>query len=336
VHFSREAIKHRPFTIWRYLEAFSFLKHSSIVSLGEGCTPLVTMHFQDHKTMFKLEFVSPTGSYKDRGSAVMVSMVNQMNIDHVVEDSSGNAGASVAAYCAKIGMLCDIYAPAIAAQSSAKLKQIQAYGANLMAVNGSREDVAQAAIKAAESLYYASHQWNPFFNQGTKTFAFEIWEQLRWEVPDAVVVAIGGGGLLLGTYLGFKQLLNSGEIHHMPKIFGVQAEACAPVYQAFLQGNDKTEPVVQGNTIADGISIINPVRGTEILAAVRDTGGAVVTVNDEEIKAAKKDLGNQGLYVEPTSAAAPAALSKLFRKNLLSEGQCVVTALTGSGLKKLV
>jgi threonine synthase len=291
MHFSKESILKGPFSLWRYKEALTPILPSSIVSLGEGCTPLV----------------SPTGSFKDRGATFMVSKIKELGINRVVEDSSGNAAASISAYCARGGIRCDIYSPE--GTSPGKLRQTQSYGASLHIVKGSREDTSRVAEEAAEKYYYASHQKNPFFN------------------------AIGGGGMLLGSYLGFKQLLISQEISRLPKMFGIQAEACAPVHQAFVAGKDATSRVEKKPTIAEGISIVNPVRGAEILRAVRETGGAVEAVSEEEIRSTVKELALKGIYVEPTSGVAPAALKKLFAKGLISLKESVVIALTGSGLK---
>jgi threonine synthase len=331
ISFSKESIRKGPFSLWRYKEALTPIPTSSMVSLGEGCTPLIQNQVFGLEVFLKLEFVSPTGSFKDRGATLMVSKIKELGIKRVVEDSSGNAAASISAYCARGGIQCDIYSPE--GTSLGKLRQTQSYGANLHIVKGSREDTARTAEEAAEKFYYASHQKNPFFNEGLKTFAFEVWEQMGWDIPDAVVTTIGGGGLLLGSYLGFKQLMTSGEISRLPRIFGVQAEACAPVYQAFVEGKNKTSRVEKKPTIAEGISIVNPVRGAEILAAVRETGGTVEAVSEEEIRGTVKELALKGLYVEPTSAAAPAALEKLIAKGHLSPKERVIIALTGSGLK---
>jgi len=329
--FSKTTIQKGPFSLWRYKMALPTIHPSSIISLGEGCTPLVSGHWNDSKVSFKLEFVSPTGSFKDRGAAMMISKVKELGIDHVLDDSSGNAGASISAYCSKAGIRCDIYCPS--GHSPGKLRQVQSYGANLIPVNGTREETELAAQDAAQTVYYASHQMNPFFIEGMKSFAFEIWEQMGWDVPDAVVAVIGSGGLLLGAYMGFKQLLMNGLISRMPRIYGVQAEACAPVHKAFVMGGNKIKRVEQKPTIAEGISIVNPVRGEDVLAVVRETGGTVEVVSDEEIRSALRDLAAQGLYVEPTSAAAPAALEKLFSQGHLSLEERIVVPLTGSGLK---
>lgn len=332
--FSKKNIQEGPFSLWRYREALATICPDSTISLGEGCTPLIASQWHGRKVFFKLEFVSPTGSFKDRGATLMVSKLKELAIDHVLDDSSGNAGASISAYCAKAGIFCDIYCPG--GHSSGKLRQVQSYGANLILIDGSREDTTLAAEDAAKSVYYASHQLNPYFNEGMKSFAFEVWEQMGWDVPDAVVAAIGGGGMVLGNYMGFKQLIMSKEISRMPRIYGVQVESCAPVYKAFAMGSNTTTRVEQKPTIAEGISIVNPIRGEDILAAIRETGGTVEVVNEEEIQSALNDLSSQGLYVEPTSAAAPASLDKLFSKGLLSADEQVVVPLTGSGLKSLI
>jgi len=334
VIFFKERIQDRLFSLWRYREALATTCPESTISLGEGCTPLIPGQWHGRKVLFKLEFVSPTGSFKDRGATFMVSKLKDLGIDHVLEDSSGNAGASISAYCARAGIRCDIYCPR--GLSSGKLRQVQSHGANLILIDGSRKDTALAAEDAARSIYYASHQLNPYFNEGIKSFAFEVWEQMGWDVPDAVVAAIGGGGMVLGNYMGFKQLITSGEISRMPRLYGVQVEACAPVYKAFAMGSNRTTEVKQKPTIAEGISIVNPIRGEEVLAAIRETGGAVEIVNEEEIQSALYDLSSQGLYVEPTSAAAPASLDKLFSKGLLSPDEQVVVPLTGSGLKTTI
>lgn len=320
-------------TLWRYKKYLSFVPSDSIVSLGEGMTPMIPGNFNGKKVYYKLEFVSPTGSYKDRGASVMLSMAAGLGIKHIVEDSSGNAGAAIAAYGAKAGIQCDIYVPASKTKWTPKIKQIEAYGARLVQVEGSRDAVAAAAMKAVDKIYYASHQWNPFFIQGIKTISFEMWEQLGQKAPDVLVVAIGGGGVLIGAYLGFKHLIETGNISKMPKIFGIQSKACAPVYHAFKEGSKKTKAVKQEATIAEGISIINPVRGEEILSAIENTKGAVEIVDDQSIKNAVEVAAYQGMYIEPTSGAVLAGLETLYRKKLISEDQCVAVVLTGSGLK---
>jgi threonine synthase len=293
----------------------------NIVSLGEGRTPLVEVELYGQKVACKLEYLAPTGSFKDRGTSVLVSALVEMGIKRVVEDSSGNAGASLAAYCARAGIEAQIYVPAHA--SPEKLAQIEAYGAKLIPIAGPRERAAQAAQKAAERDYYASHYWNPLPLEGIKTEAYEICEDLGWRAPEKVIVPVGQGTHLLGLYRGFRDLLEANLITKIPRLYGVQAIGCAPLYEVF-HGRTSMQP---RPTVAEGISIREPIHGREVLEAVRATEGGILAVTDEETLQARAIIARRGLYVEPTSAVAVAALKQL------SPGNVTVISLTGSGLK---
>jgi threonine synthase len=246
-----------------------------------------------------------------------------------VEDSSGNAGCAIAAYCARAGISCDIFVPADT--SPAKLAQIKLYGASVNKVEGSREDTARAVLRAAEATYYASHSWNPYFFQGTKTFAFEICEQLGWKAPDTMIVPAGNGTLLLGASIGFRELRKAGIIEKTPKILGVQSSRCAPLSQAFRRGMKSISPIKKQDTLAEGIAIAEPIRGPQIIKAVEDSGGAFLEVEEGEIKAALTDLARKGFYVEPTAAAAVAAIPKYLSRT--KNDEIIVSVLTGHGLK---
>jgi threonine synthase len=301
-----------------------------LVSLGEGWTPLVPAHAHGVEFLAKLEFLAPTGSFKDRGTTVLVSFVKELGIKTVVEDSSGNAAASLSAYCARAGIQCKIFV--LASASPAKLQQIRAYGAELIPVEGPRENAARAAQQAAQSSYYASHVYSPLILEGTKTIAYELWEQLDGRAPDAMLFPTGHGTLLLGAYFGFRDLLEAELIEKMPALHAVQAEACAPLYRVYKENLAELPDVPQGETIAEGIRIRHPVRWRAILRAIRETGGSVVTVSDSEILSARRELARQGLYVEPTSAVAVAGLKAL---SLTSASPLLIIPLTGSGLKAL-
>jgi threonine synthase len=318
--FSRETIDTDILSIWRYR---AMLPVTKIISLGEGHTPLIEVELYEQKVACKLEYLAPTGSFKDRGTTVLVSALVEMGIKRVVEDSSGNAGASLAAYCARAGIETQIYVPAQA--SSEKLAQIEAYGAKLIPIAGPRERAAQAAQKAAERDYYASHYWNPLPQEGIKTEAYEICEDLGWQAPKKVIVPVGQGTHLLGLYQGFRDLLEAKLIQKVPRLYGVQAIACSPLYEAF-RGHASMKP---RPTVAEGISIGEPTRGGEVLEAVRATEGEMLAVTDEETLQARDMIARRGLYVEPTSAVAVAALKQLSPR---SEGVTVIS-LTGSGLK---
>jgi threonine synthase len=300
------------------------------VSLGEGDTSLVLMDWAGRGISFKLELQCPTGSFKDRGAAVLATALRGMGVERVVEDSSGNAGASLAAYAARAGIHCEICVPSTAA--GPKLAQMAAYGGEVVEIKGRREYAALAAwAAAAHGAYYGSHVYNPFFLAGTETMAYEVWEQLGRRAPEVMVLPVGNGTLFLGAYRGFHRLLEAGLISHLPRLYAVQAAACAPIYQAFVAGQETVEPVAGGSTIASGIAIAHPVRGGQILAAVRASGGAVLSVTEAEIGEAYRDLCHHGLYVEQTSAVAVAALAHLV-DGPGGDGLAVVP-LTGHGLK---
>ncbi|MGC8849203.1 MAG: threonine synthase, partial [Candidatus Bathyarchaeia archaeon] len=233
--FPLDKIRWREPSMWRYREAIPILNDSNIVSFLEGFTPLLRVDIGGRAVLVKEDRLFPTGSFKDRGASVLISKVKELGVGSVVEDSSGNAGCSIAAYSARAGVHCRVFAPWDA--SPVKLAQISFYGAELVRVPGSREEAASAALEAAGDDYYASHSWNPFFLHGAKTFAFEVCEQLGWHAPDSVVLPVGNGTLLLGAYIGFRELMEADVIHGMPRLVGVQSMNCAPLYQAFKRGS---------------------------------------------------------------------------------------------------
>ena len=328
--FTKADLANRNHTIWRYSEAYG-IAPENIVSLGEGYTPLIEDRLFDQNVLLKMDQLCPTGSFKDRGTTVMLSKLKEWGLKSLIEDSSGNAGASVAAYAARAGIEANIYIPAYA--SAGKAAQIAMYGANLIRTPGTREDTAQAALAAAESEFYASHNWNPHFISGLKSLAYELAEQLSWEAPDWVVTPIGGGSLLLGLYLGWRDLVEAGYVAKMPRLAGVQAANCAPVYQAWKQGLDDVAPFPKQATAAEGIAINHPVKGRDLLEALRASNGTVCTITEQEIWDMLPQLSQRGVYVEPTSAAAPAAIKQLKEEGLISANDKVIVELTGMGLK---
>jgi len=318
----------RPPTLWRYREALPISRDESVVSMGEGMTPLEEMDFSGRRVFVKIDYLFPTGSYKDRGASVLISKAKELGIRRVVEDSSGNAGSAIAAYCARAGIQCGIYVPE--STSPEKLVQIETYGARLQRVAGSRERTADVTMEAALKTYYASHCWNPYFLHGTKTFAYETWEQLDRRAPDAVVLPVGHGTLFLGTYIGFRELRDAGLVKKIPKLVGIQSAFCDPLSRAFRKGAEREVEITKKETLAEGIAIAKPVRGKQILKAVRETGGEILSVTDREVIVALKEMGQRGHYIEPTSAATVAGLQK-YLKHIKKE--VVVSTLTGAGLK---
>jgi len=317
-------------SLWRYRRAL-LVDAKSAVTLGEGWTPLSRGQWDGIPVLMKLDYLMPSGSFKDRGMTVMVTYLKSRGLTRVLEDSSGNAGASLSAYCAAAGIRCRILVPETA--SYPKIAQIAACGAEVVTIKGARQDVADAALAMSSEIFYASHNWQPFFAEGTKTLAYELWEQLGFRAPDNVVVPVGYGANVLGCDRGFSELLRNGEISRMPRLFGVQAANCAPYYAAFRAGVDHFVPAPVGATIAEGIASSKPTRMREVLVPVRASGGEIVAVAEEEIVRALAGLASKGYYVEPTSAAAAAGLSQLIRRGVIKRDETTVLVLTGSGLK---
>jgi threonine synthase len=313
--------------MWRYREALPIEDDKHIISFDEGFTPLVEEKFFGKKVLLKQDHLFPSGSYKDRGASVLVSKIKELGVKKVVEDSSGNAGAAIAGYCAKASIECHIYV--CEKTSLEKLLQIEQYGAFLNKIPGTREDAANAALQQARTMYYASHYWNPFFFHGTKTCIFEIVEQLGWNRPDKIITPVGNGTLLYGIYIGLKELQQENIIDELPKIIGVQAENCAPLEYAWKKHDKTTKYQGEKETIADGIAIVNPLRGNDILSAIKETNGAIITVKEKEILNALFYTLQKGYYIEPTSAVAMAG----FKKYPIKQGEVVVVPLTGHGLK---
>ena len=317
-------------SLWRYAAALA-LRGSPHISLGEGWTPLVTRNWRGVEVRFKLESQMPTGSFKDRGTAVMINHLLEVGVGPIHEDSSGNAGASIATYAAASGIPCRIYVPATAPPG--KLVQIAVSGADVRMVPGSRQDVTEAALGASSDSFYASHNWHPYFIEGTKTLAFELWEQLGFRTPDNILVPTGYGSNILGLERGFDELERSGEITARPRLFAIQAANCAAFAAAWEAGEDRFVPFAAEPTIADGIATPKPVRMAEVLRAVRRSKGSVVAVGEDEIVPALSALGRLGLFVEPTAATAGAALTRLLRDGTIEPEETTVVVLTGTGLK---
>jgi threonine synthase len=326
----RRDIETSRHSVWRYAKALLGGEEHA-VSLGEGWTPLVAGEWGGAPVRYKLDFMMPTGSFKDRGMTVMVSYLRSRGVDRVLEDSSGNAGASLSAYAAAGGLSCRILVPETA--SYPKIAQIAACGADVVTIPGSRQDVAEAALRQSAEIFYASHNWQPFFVEGVKTLAYELWEQLGFLPPDNVVVPLGYGSNVLGCDRGFGELFSRGEIDARPRLFGVQAANCAPYHAAYQAGVERLVPAAIAPTIAEGIASAKPTRVVEVLRAVRESGGAVVAVDEAEIVEALRALAHRGFYVEPTSAAAAAGLTRLQASGAIRPSETTVLVLTGSGLK---
>ena len=329
--FPTARIAQRPPSLWRYEEALPAIPHEARITFQEGFTPLVPYAVGKARVWLKLDYLFPTGSYKDRGATVLISHAHTSNIKHVVQDSSGNAGCAIAGYAGKAGIGCKIFVPADT--SPAKIVQIRMYGAEVVLVEGDRQATAEACLAAAQNTYYASHVYNPLFLQGTKTFAYEVCEQMGWKAPDVVVLPAGNGTLLLGAYIGFQDLWKAGMITKLPRLVGVQAANCAPLYEAWQHNTIPNSSYIATPTLAEGIAIAQPYLGNQMLEAVRETGGNFIAVGEEAILKQLVELARQGYYVEPTSACVIAGLTTYLQNYTLPADAQIVSVLTGTGLK---
>ena len=314
-------------SMWRYRQVLPLQGASIGVSFQEGYTPLVPMSCFGTSILAKLDFLMPSGSFKDRGAALMINKCKELGIKEIVEDSSGNSACAVAMYCARAGIKAHIYMPA--GNSVGKTVQVRAYGATLHLIEGNRLDCAHAALVGAEQSYYAAHAWNPYFLHGTKTVIYEIVEQLGWQAPDYVFMPVGSGSQILGVWLGLKELVQAGLIDKLPKLMAVQSERCQPL-KDYVEGRET--PISAHNpSIAEGIAIHKPVRLKQIVASVQESGGDFVSVDEVSITEALLASARQGIYIEPTSASALAALKQY--QGRFQKDEKVVVSLTGSGLK---
>lgn len=317
-------------SLWRYRAALP-LPCAAPITMGEGCTPLVARRLHGAQALLKCEWFMPTGSFKDRGASVMLSLLRQQGVRAVLEDSSGNGGAAVAGYAAAGGMTATILAPQ--STSPAKTVAMRAYGASVELVPGPRQATSDAAEARACEIFYASHNWQPFFLHGTKTLAYELWEDLGFQAPDNVIIPCGAGSNVLGCDIGFSELLRAGAIPALPRLFAAQPANCGPIAASFLAGSATMVHRPVHPTIAEGTAIAQPLRLTEVMAALRRSGGGAVLLEEAEIAAATLDLARSGIYVEPTCAQVAAAFGHLLRAGTITPGQTTVLVLTGTGLK---
>ena len=313
--------------IWRYRHTFGLPEDAPVVTLGEGDTPLVGATVRDREVLFKLEYLNPTSSFKDRGTAVIVSFLCSRGVREAMDDSSGNAGSSFAAYAGRAGMKARVYLPAYA--SGPKREQISAYGAEVVAIHGPRSKASEAVREAARKGWvYASHALLPHGLPGYATTAFELVSQIG-TVPGTVILPVGQGNLLLAMGRGFQMMAAAGLIHQIPRLIGVQALACAPLWAAFYHGKTGLDEIQEGETLAEGVRIRSPYRLEALLNIVKGCKGDFIPVREDDILPGQQELAHRGFFVEPTSAIVWPALTQV----LDCTPDPVVVVLTGSGLK---
>ena len=344
-HFQVEDITSRTdSSLWRYLPLLPVADPGGEGTplRAAGWTPLYTppalmKNLQLEHLWIKDEGRNPTASFKDRASSVVVARARQIGAEVVVTASTGNAGAALAGMSAAIGQKAVIFAPKSAPQ--AKVAQLLIYGAQVILVDGNYDSAFDLTIEAAQEFgwYCRNTGYNPFTAEGKKTAALEIWEQVICSLPDPsqrinIFVSVGDGNIISGIHKGFKDLHELGWLPVMPRLFGIQSEGSAAIANAFFAGAETITPV-SANTIADSISVDLPRDGVRAVRAATQTGGAYLTVKDDDIIKSIAVLGKVGIFAEPAGAASYAGLVKALQQGLIGKNEPVVVINTGSGLK---
>lgn len=330
-------------SIWRYLPLLPVadpgLEGTSLRAVGMTAvfaSAALARSLNLRQFWLKDESRNPTGSFKDRASAVVVARALEIGAKVVVTASTGNAGAALAAMAAAAGVSAVIFAPKSA--PPAKIAQLLIYGARVLLVDGSYDDAVTLSRQAADEFgwYCRNTGYNPFTAEGKKTAAFEIWEQVLEREPLSrplsIFIPVGDGNIIAGIHKGFKDMHELGWLKEMPRLFGVQADGSAAIANAFEAGIEIIAPVV-ADTLADSISVNMPNDGLRALRAATQTGGAYVKASDANILAAMAELGKHGFFAEPAAAAAFAGLRKAQESGLIGAGDPVLVLNTGSGLK---
>jgi threonine synthase len=328
----------RPLSVWRYRELLPITDQSKIVTMGEGGTKLHKCQrlaeMLDLKELYaKNEGENPTGSFKDRGMTVGVTKALELGAKIVACASTGNTSASLAAYAAKAGIKCLILIPS-GKVAFGKLAQAIVHGADVIQVRGNFDDALRIIMElCTDHSIYLLNSVNPYRIEGQKTIAFEIVDQLGF-IPDKVVVPVGNAGNISAIWKGFTELHKLGMIQNLPQMIGIQAEGAAPIATAIKAGKDFIEPIAKPETLATAIRIGAPVSWKKALRAIKDSKGFAETVSDREIIEAQRLLASQeGLFVEPASAASIAGLKKLVAAGKISADEKIVCITTGHGLK---
>jgi threonine synthase len=331
----------RDRTVWRWFDFFPVESRVSIISLGEGSTPLIHAtrlgeRLDIARLYLKNDTVLPTGSLKDRSNSVGISKAKELGFTTATVMSTGNAAASVAAYAAAAGMRSVVMVPLGTAPS--KIIQARAYGATVVVIDGDFDNEVAQLYKGAihEFGWYDCLSSNPYRDEGKKSYAYEMVDQLDGEVADWVIHPTAGGTGIYAMWKGFQEFRSLGWIQKLPRLVASQSEAAAPITEAFKQGLPDIEPMVARPTVAESIQVGNPVSlGWRALAALRESNGTAVAVSDEEILEAQSLIGRlAGVFAEPAAATSVAAARRLRNAGTISVDDLVVCNITGHGLKQ--
>lgn len=336
----RDRLSGRPATLWRYREVLPVEDDSSIVSLGEGWTPLVRGHNLSERLKIpnlylKDESFNPTSSFKARGMSVAISMARELGIEKLAVPSAGNAGGALAAYAAHAGLKALVFMPE--STPIANRQECQLMGAEVVLVPGSIKDSAQAMREriVGSDWFDCSTMREPYRVEGKKTLAYEVYEQLGWRVPEVLIYPTGGGTGLVGMWKAFDEMQAMGWIgHRRPKMFAVQAAGCAPILRAFARQKDVAEEWPEPKTIASGLRVPSAIGDFWILRVLRESRGGGIAVEDAAMLEGVRELAEtEGVLTSPEGGAAIAALRRLSQDGYISGLETVVVFLTASGYK---
>ncbi len=339
-HFPREALADRPATMWRYAEMLPVQADANRLTLGEGGTPLLPLpRLGDALGLRALyakdEGLNPTGSFKARGLSVAVSRALELGAQAVAIPSAGNAGSATAAYAARAGLPAYVYLPRDVPR--AFLAEIRALGAEITLVDGLITDCAKRVRKGADEgrWFDLSTLKEPYRVEGKKTMGYEIAEALGWDVPDVLIYPTGGGTGIVGIWKAFDEMEALGWIgSQRPRMICVQSAGCAPIVRAFEQGVELAEPWQNAATIADGLRVPAAIGDFLILRALRQSGGTALSLSDDELRSAQREIGRlEGMFVAPEAAATLAGLRHLVERGAVQPHERVVLLVTGNGLK---
>jgi len=332
---TRDVLASRPPELWRYRELLPMRHDESIVSLGEAMTPLVRLNREQGEVLVKDEGRLPTGSFKARGVALAVSMAKELGVSHVAMPTNGNAGAALAAYASRAGMRATVFCPDDTPEVN--VREIAAQGAHVYRVNGLIDDCGKLVGRGREvtGWFEMSTLKEPYRIEGKKTMGVELAEQLGWEVPDVIFYPTGGGTGLIGMWKAFAELDAIGFIgSKRPRMVAVQASGCAPMVRAFEEGETHARRWENAHTIASGIRVPAAIGDFLILAAVRESGGYAIAVDDAAIEASLREVATQeGFLLCPEGAATHAAYRQSLRDGRINASDRVVLFNCASGLK---
>ena len=332
---TKAALKDRPFDFWRYRELLPVRRDENIISLGESVTPLIRLRGGDNNAVIKDEGRLPTGSFKARGIALAVSMAKELGVTHLAMPTNGNAGAALAAYGSRAGMRATVFCPDDTPEIN--MREIAAMGAAVYRVNGLIDDCGKlvGAGSKVTGWFDVSTLKEPYRIEGKKTMGFELAEQFDWELPDVIFYPTGGGTGLIGMWKAFQELEAIGLIDaKRPRMVAVQASGCAPIVRAFEQNQEHAARWENAHTVASGIRVPAAIGDFLILAAVHESGGYAIAVDDAEILASQIDVANrEGFLFCPEGAATYAAYRKSLREDRIKTTDRVILFNCASGLK---